>query len=476
MPGECLTFDLIYHPRKTGPIEDSLYIVSCAKDFIIPISAESLPRNISFIKPEYDFGEVCIGDTALSEIDLLRNEDPVPLEINNIYSLNLTKTGLGTAEIYQNITVPPHTVLKAKLQFVPPDLGMFYDTLVVYHSNQQEEILRYPVKGSGMGTFVDMSHESLLFIPEIKTRSLRIKNTGEDDLKINKVNIIPPDNFGVITPMPVHIPAGETDSIEINWKNDIRETATLSLEAEPCLVQKFIEIGFFEGSSIIAIPRIEADPRGDAVINIEYENFRNMDYAGERFCEVEFTVNPRLFLPEKVETDHGTAGITKNQIEGDRRIVGFRVEGDFPEKGTLARVIGPAGIAEADSSALELVGTSIYWGEAVDVTTRNGQLVITGLCGDRRILQNEKQVSIVSINPNPAGNQATIIFDSMEEGEFYIEVYDNLGRKKLVTSPFRALAGRNEITINLGRLRPGTFRIVIRSANSWSSKMLVIIN
>ncbi|MFP4528333.1 MAG: choice-of-anchor D domain-containing protein [Candidatus Kapaibacterium sp.] len=474
-PGECLTFDIAFRPRKIGKITDSLVFESCGHEYIVPLHSEGLARNITFLQNDFNFGDVCIGDTAYAEFELFRNEDPVPLEINSLISLNKANTGISVAENYTGTVVPPGGVHTVRLRFIPPDLGVFSDTLAVYHSEQMFQIFKFPVSGRGIGTFVDMSHQELLYIPEITTRYLTITNTGGDALTINQVNIAPVGNFRVTTPMPVSILPGETDSIAIEWFGGIRKGATLSLDAVPCLVQKYILLDFFEGASTVSIPTTEADPRGNAIININYENRHNRDYAGERFCEAEFSVNPRLFLPETVESDHGQATITRNEIVGDERIVGIRVEGDFPRQGTLARVIGPAGIAETDRSPLQLQNGNLYWGEAVDVTPVDGELIITGLCGDRRILQNDAKVSIVSLMPNPASGVVNVVFDSETEDSYFVEIYDELGQKVLTTSRFSGHNGRNEIGINLTGIAPGTFRLMLRSDDSWSAEMLVII-
>ena len=190
--------------------------------------------------------------------------------------------------------------------------------------------------GKGIGTFIDISPNPMPYIPELKRRSLVLKNTGETELVINKIALDPINIFRINSALPLKILPHGVDSLEIEWYGDRNgvNSVVLDMEAVPCLVQKTISLRFFDGGSQLSIPAVSADVRGEATIPINYTNSSNYPYLGERFFEAEISMNPRLFLPFEVSSVHGLAEITRNEVVSGRRYVKLRVEGNFPEQGT----------------------------------------------------------------------------------------------------------------------------------------------
>lgn len=476
-PGECLTIPIVFNPIDTGKITDSLIFSHCTGEIFFDIESKGLKRNLTFFQDLIDFGEVCIDETGVREFNLFRNDDPVDVRINGI----LIEGGINSPYKIVNppgdTILPPGGIMKIQVRFIPKALGVLPDKVLVYHSKQVKMIPFMSVSGKGIGTFIDFKPNPMPFIPEIKKRFLVMSNTGETELFINSVSLAPDNIFRINTQLPMRIPPKGTDSLEVEWFGpaDGVSTVYLNLEAVPCLVQKSILLMFFDGSSKLSIPVIEADPRGETVIPINFKNSSNTLYQGERFFETEISINPRMFLPVEVKSDYGNAELTRNDIVAGRRIIGLRVEGNFPEEGVAANIRGIVGLAETDTSYIDFVNGAANWGDFVETSVASGQLKLIGLCEDRRILQNTNTVQILSITPNPAQDNITVLFESNSEGMCSVEIFDFLGNKTFATNPFSASQGTNSLKLALSALPAGNYRFVIRTMDSFTSTSLVII-
>jgi hypothetical protein len=421
-------------------------------------------------------GSVCIGDTVILRRELFRNEDPVPLLVNYSVTEPVSNKEFRDETFAKDTIIPPGGTYITNIKFTPLELGLRRADIVVYHSNQTKIRIINEVRGTGIGSFIETSHNDLVFIPEIDKRELTLKNIGATDIVFTGFSTLPSNFYAILTPTPFTLRPNESRIVEIAKMTEVAEKASLIIDANPCLVQKYINLGPYSAQALLELPIVEAEATAtDVRIPIKATISENVAYKGVRPLEAEFEVHAGLFLPMSVESEWGNGAITRNTINGNKRTVGFVVSGNFPKEGIIATIKGVAGIAETDRSDLIFIPQSKFFGVSTNVTHENGELIITGLCDNRRISRNYEYISNVLISPNPAYNVADFKFDANFAGTATIEVADYLGNIVMRLNDVNVQNGVNQIKLQLGDLVSGSYTIRIISESVFSSHMLNII-
>lgn len=474
-PGECLTFDIVYHPVDTGIVRDTLKFYSCAGTFLMPFSSYSKMRHISFLSDPFDFGELCVGLTAEKDFMFIRNDDPVPIKINYVTFEKTDKNPFYVAGKLSDTIVQPGQTLQVRLGFAPQLTGIQDNILVIVHSDLVGYHFKGNITGRGIGTDIKLSHSDLRFIPEIKSRIINIKNLSDNTISITKAIISPFNNYKFITPLPLEIKGGSEANIQIDWDGVPTADDSLYLEAEPCVRRTYITLGQYKGQSTLSIPEVQADPNGEATIKVRFQTNENSPYNGDRFFESEITINPRMFLPQSINSEFGNGTLLRNEVINDRRVIGFRIEGNFPTTGIVADIKGIAGLAEIDTSVIRFVPQSINWGTAVATTTQTGIFRLINLCGDRRVIQPTGSLKQLSISPNPSSGLFRVSFVSELAGIGSIEIIDNLGLKVMSVSNLNISKGINEVDLLGNLLSPGTYTIIVKLGSEFISQQIIVI-
>jgi hypothetical protein len=420
-------------------------------------------------------GEVCIGDTAIYLKELFRNDDPVPLLVNFSATEPISNKEFKDETFTKDTLIPPGASYFAKIRFTPSALGLREADIAVYHSNQSKIKILNEVRGVGIGSFIESSHNKLLFIPEINNRELLLHNVGKTEIIFDGFNLVPAGLYQVLTPTPFTLKPDESTIIEIVKLTEIAGNASLIIDANPCLIQKFIQLGPYTSSAILSLPIVEVEPTDTNVeIPITVSITEQESYKGIRTFEGEFEVHAGLFLPLEVKSEWGDAILIRNSIEGNIRTVGFRIDGDFPTYGILGVVKGVAGIAETDRSDLEFTDGKSFFGSSTKVTTENGELLIIGLCEDRRIIRSYANLSNVTINPNPANNLIQLDFDANFFGNADIEIADFMGNVVNRITGVSVSEGLNSVNFDVSPISSGLYTIRVISNNIISTQSLII--
>lgn len=474
-PGNCLDVEFYFHPLDTGKLTDTLVITSCTKWFYIKIESYGLKRNITFLNNAFDFGEICVGDTVTKIIDLIRNDDPVPLKVNLIAIDDNTTPSFKINSLPKDTILQPGEILKVEIKFHPTEFGEIYRNVYVFHSDQTIMTPNTSFHGRGLGTAFEFSHPNLMFIPEIGIRKIKIFNNSNNQTTIVNSVFSQVGYYRVLTQLPINIPSRGEAEIEIETINLSQSPIFLTFEALPCNSINSISIEAYSGISELTITKVEADPKGRATIPINFTNSENRPYNGIRFFEAEITINPRLFLPDTVKSDYGIAKLTRNEIVEGKRIIGLTVEGDFPNIGTVAEISGYAGLGETDTSSMEFIQNGRFWGSAVQTKFKNGFFQLINLCEGRYVLQNEDIIKGLSIIPNPVTNEFKLEFESLENGIASVEIFNHLGSLVLKQTNIEVSKGQNKVNINASLLNSGSYRLVVKIRSSFSTKDLIII-
>ncbi|MFH1052250.1 MAG: T9SS type A sorting domain-containing protein [bacterium] len=476
LAGECLTLNMNYSPLDTGLVSDSIVIYSCGSNIYIPLNSSGKMRNIRLLNTKFTFDKTCVGSSAEKTFAIAINDDPVPLFVNSHEFIKVDYNPFISLT-NRDMTYQPGDTIFATIKFEPTEIGVHSRQLVITHSNLPKFQIQVEIIGEAIGTDYELSHYDLRFIPEILNRKITIINNSDNPIYIYETNLEPEGFFTVNTTLPINIEPRSKSEIEIAWNNWMGEPpydVNLKLSAGPCAAEKNIVLGLYKANSRISIPDVFADPKGSTTINIDFDNAENHPYNGQRFFEGEITINPRLFLPQKVSSPFGSGEVTKNEIFNDRRIIGFRVKGDFPKQGRVAEIHGIAGLAEIDTSHIRMTKVPIFWGTAVNNESSPGIYNLINICGNRLVIHGNI-ISDLTLSPNPTNGKGEIRFESQYAGEAFIEIFNSIGLLEQKTDLFRINEGKNSISVDFNNLKSGTYSMILREGHSYAVIKVIVI-
>jgi type IX secretion system substrate protein len=418
-------------------------------------------------------GVHCIRtDTTYFIKNAICNTGDVPYAYDNHYlkfeGRNFTITNVSSPD-----TIWPGECRDIEIIVHPQDSGLVHEELVFQKCSGERKIFIY---ANSREAVVNVSHAYLKFIPELPKRKVMVYNPTGYEIVLEDYEIEPKGMYTVLSPKGILILPHDSTEIEIQWNTlDIEETdPLLRIILGPCSGEGWIHLGPYLATSKLIIPDVNADPRGNATVKIEFENEENYRYDGIRPFETSITINPRLFLPLEVKSEYGEAELLSNTIENDLRTFTIKVNGDFPRNGVLAEVNGVAGIAETFTSPIEFVQSEPQWGVAVTNTYQNGTFQLINVLEGRYVYQ-DGQVQIASIAPNPAKESALIKFKTEEKGDYTVKLYNFVGLE-VYSQPAKPTAiGENTLNIPLGNLPPGQYKVVIRQGKSHSVANIMIV-
>ncbi|MBX3042929.1 MAG: WD40 repeat domain-containing protein [Candidatus Kapabacteria bacterium] len=472
---ECLNFDIVYNPLDTGIVSDTLILIHCSKQYKIPFETYSIPRTLTLLNDGFDFGDVCIGDTVRREFPLFRNDDPVPLIVNYTLLSDNEDAYFGNRRLIRDTVLEPGEIFIVDIMYVPSELGLHEAEIFIHHSNQVRIFKTSKIRGRGIGSFVDISHETLRFIPEIPVRGLLLKNSGLTDVFFENFRTSEPNVFEVLTPGGFNLKPGEETLIEIRWNTVDESQGQLIIDANPCLVQRFINLDFYRGSSVFTLPTVVTEAYNEDVrIPVIYSNSENGHYAGVRKFVGEFTVNSKIFLPVEIMTKFNRGELLSNTVQNGLRTFTIEVEGDFDKSDTLAVIKGVAGLTDTDRSLLIMTENSV-WSKFVTTVRDTGEIIIDGICEDRYIVSRNAIIGEMLVIPNPAVVAAKIRFELLENAEIKCEIIDNTGNVTMICDDFNGIVGDNILDLNLAKFGTGNYKIRLSSQNDFSVINLIIL-
>ena len=422
-PGECVDIHLRVKTRDIGLLRDSLFFGFCSQEFYLPIEVESAPRNIAILANKTFLGSLCINESIEKTIDVLRNDDIVPLKINQLIT---NKPSVKILSIVKDTILQPGQTLSVKLQYTPKTLGEELVDISVYHSDLDKFVVYATVKGEGVGADVNVP-SVIAFIPEQTTRTVTISNSSANEVQLIDA-AIPSLNAKVLNALPITIPARKSITLTIEVLGQIPDSGiSVACSFAPCATAKTIVLKNYSALATLSVPIIEADPREKTSIPISLSLQENIPYNASTQSYIEFETHARLFLPDSVESQYGTASISTHTIVGDLRIIGVTFEGQLPKNGIVCTVKGFAGIAEVQSSPIHLTSNSVIASTNVKTSFVQGQLKLINICKDLVLIQDTTLLQIQSVYPNPANESIALVISSHIDDEIQYRIIDNLG-------------------------------------------------
>lgn len=474
LPGQCLSVRFVGSLRDTGNLVDTLNMVSCGVQFRVPITSTSVDRDLTLFGDMTDFGDVCVGDTGSVGLTLIRNNDPIDVVINGITMRKGVNSQFRVRGYTPGTRLASGSSLDAEILFVPRVLGADTDEVVIAYAGQVNVTRTIRVIGYGAGAEIRLSHPTLAFVSEINEREVTLTNRSANDVNLTSASLPAGAPFTLLTPVPITIRGN--DSIRLRIRHDggpISGNDVMALAFAPCASSLGIRLVSYVGTATITAPSVSADPRGDASIPIMSEITENFAYNGERTFEGTMLVNPRLFLARTIVSGLGVSEILSQDIVDDVRQIRFRVVGSFKQKQEIARLEGPAGLAEIDTSILSFDTTATSYGASVVTKYLPGVLRILNPDPNRRII-HPSALSIRSITPQPSSEEVSITIAADEEMVGTLTLSDQQGVIHRRVS-VRIASGSTTLKIDCGDLPPGVHMVLINAGQHSVSTSIVVI-
>ncbi len=476
LPGENFTYSITVKPQDVGLIRDTLIVENCYSFVKIPFEVEVQNRHLGFENSPLDFvDEVCLGDTLVKRVKLFTNLDPLPITINSL-SIRNYPTSFKILTTIKDTILNPGQSLTIDIAFAPLDIGLNTDSIRIFHSDRAPYYIPLGVQGTGIGAFVQYSHDILPFIEEIPIRELLITNTGSTPIVFTGSKVSPEDSYVVVSQMPITIMPGETKTISIKWNGQYRNNARLNWEVEPCLVKGGIDLVQYSSDFELSIPNIETKPLDMVSIPLIYKFSQNVPYKGVRDFITEIKLYKRLFKPESISSDFGEVSILDERTDDYYRYIKLQVKGDFDTtRGIAATITGYPGLADVIETNIDYSEGLPQWGVNTQGTFSSGKLTIIGV-GDRRLLTPDNPVFINSVTPNPAVNSVALTFETLKDMNLEIVILDNLGQEVYRKSRESYSSGiEHSLQLDCSKLPQGNYTIAVKSSEYVSTKQLVII-
>lgn len=472
MPGECIDVSVTILASDTGSIEDILVVNTCGPAYNLPLSINVQDRKISLMSASADFGNVCRWTTREQRMEVIRNDDDIPLTVSYSYIKDAMWSFFSVATSPIDTVIPPAGTLSLTLRYRPLNAGPDTGYLIINYESQTKVDRRMQLTGYGLGGAVEPSHRDLPFIPEIQVRRIELMNNGLKDALVSSVEITPAGDFDVVTPLPINIPAGSVAFLEIRCNTASAANAELFINIDPCGDRMRVNLMMYNATAQIILPQVTADPRGEAEIPIHLILNSKHPYKGERTYQGAISVNPRLFIATSAESAFGTATIVSQDIVNDARIIRFHVTGDFSSSNVLVLLKGPAGIAETDWSPLLPVTDVSHFGSAVSVVVLSGSLTVQHPERSRRI-QHPRFSIVPSVWPNPADGYVKIALNDSHHRILSVSVADATGRVRvLVNSEANA---HGTVSLDCSQLEPAVYNVTLNTTGGVISRRLIVV-
>lgn len=460
-PGECIEIHVRVLARDNGPLIDSLFFGFCSQEFFLPLQANGVLRSINPLAQGKKLGPACLNETVESVIELIRNDDPVPVTINRLQTKSPAIKILTTIS---DTILQPGQSLSVKVQFSPKQLGEELIEVLAYHSGLTLYEVPIVLKGYGDGT--DVAVPSVIAcIPELKQRTFTLSNASMNEVRLDSV-VITGSAFTLATALPLILPARSQKDITITFAGTLPDSGEImSCSFYPCATAKSIRIIPYSAKATISLPKVKADPRGRASMPITISLNERNAYSGKQEAILEFTSNQGIFLPDSVTSAFGEVSIMSREVWDDIRTTRIRFEGAIPKVGTLCVISGFVGISNVHESPLDFTDSITFFSKNIQTSFVNGSLQLSNICPEL-FLTGQRMAKINGVFPQPAHDNINLSVQAFETSEVKLMLTDQLGRNHEIMK-YPMFAGDNSLQITIPpQMESGAYILKLMSATS----------
>ncbi|UCF62880.1 MAG: choice-of-anchor D domain-containing protein [bacterium] len=185
------------------PAADSLYSAELLLETLLngtvtaPISGEGVIAEISLLKTSLDFGDITLGDSAVSHLPILNSgKDTLHLTlmpiINSVFNI----------DEFQLSILPDSSTDSIRISCFPDTALSYVDSLIILSNDPENPFLTVPLLAQGYGPVISVSSPVLEFgqvkIPSDSTLLLVVRNSGNDILSIHDFSLSQPDSENTV--------------------------------------------------------------------------------------------------------------------------------------------------------------------------------------------------------------------------------------------------------------------------------------
>jgi hypothetical protein len=232
--GATEQLQVTFTPEMTQNYAADLQILTVAQGSVgIPVSGEGVIADIDLPLSILDFGAVLPADSSkliLPVYNLGRDTLRVTVQEPQLSVFTVDRTSLTIA--------PDGAVDSIRVTFMPQSVFAYLDLLLLNSNDPDELISVVPLRGNGIGAIIHVDKDALDFgttdVGSSDTQILRISNTGNSDLTIDKISSTVPEFQLVDTTLipRIIIPAGFIDlEVRFTPSNFVDFSGQLNIES-----------------------------------------------------------------------------------------------------------------------------------------------------------------------------------------------------------------------------------------------------
>ena len=208
----------------------------------------------------------------------------------------------------------------------------------------------------------------------------------------------------------------------------------------------------------LALSDIQAYPGDHVSLPVNIVASQNLGAAGAKAFT--YTIHFDQSLLEPLDPD-----ATSTYSGGERYVTKHGTISNQLSTNVLENIEFIAALGDTSETAITL--DTVIWTSANPIVTKldAGQFTLLGVCpaGGNRFFDENGDVAITGVQPNPASSIAVISYSLAEPGETTLELLDMLGRTVLTIANSNAVPGNYDAAFDASSLSTGMYNIVLRT-------------
>jgi len=461
-PGEQLASTVLFQPTAEVPYDAQLCYVTetpCSDTICVPLHGVGIQSDIFVARTDLNFGPryTCQGDSTL--FLAIANIGTKPLSLLDLTIL----PGPDAAAFTQSTPIsfprqiPPSDSAVVAYTFSPSAVaadGPASATLRIVSDDFKQDTIEVSLRGRRRS--YSMSAPALVDFGQVlltltQRKSVTLKNTSPDTIRIDKMTIVPP--FSIVGTPPDVIPPFDSvlvdlefaptdtlvhhDTLFVSYGGVCLEVTKVALDGEgrPPLT------GFAE----ITVPKDLTGKPGDNVsIPLVLHRSNLIDVVGATTFQAVVRFNGSMLEPLNARARlepfvKGVAGakvssgrIVSTQKDGEDMLVTVEIANDpIPDApDTLGFLDASVLLGNAVTTPVSI--DTVRWLDGLmNTESVQGNFTLSGYCdvGGNRILRVSGAFGIKSATPNPFNPSTEIIFETAEAGPTSLVIHDITGRR-----------------------------------------------
>ncbi len=427
----------------------------------------------------YDFGKIWIDSCKDSAI-IFRDTGDVPIDVYNLELTGIEPAGVPVTGDFSIVSgAPPFMIAPGDshavvFKFCPSVIDSEEMVQLVISTDAANPPI-VTLKGTGLvyglvgknlnfGTYwIDSCRDSTIFISDTGNGAITVSSLVFSGGHSGDFSIISGGPPFTIAPGDSHAVVVRCCLTTIGTPESTQVILTSNAVAQPNIVLQ--ATGIIMGRVTVQLPNLTVIPGSVISLPLTINNSDYLPFNNARHFTTTIHFDVTSLYPR--DTNVGV-------IRGDVRYITF----SDTLLDTMGILIAPEYLTMfADADTIPLVIDSFTTdGNNVQVTTINGQIILTGFCPadpPGQIVETES-TTLSQNNPNPFAMQTTINYTISESEPAELFVEDALGRRVATLAKGDMPAGKYSAVLDAAELSSGLYFYVLQTPNIVLRRMFVV--